>query len=179
MPTILSHPAVAIGFLPWFKNNGFTPRVLFIGVLLTILPDLDVIGLWMGVPYSHMLGHRGLSHSIPFAIILAGVIARIVTRDVDIKPIVLWLYFSLCMVSHGLLDAVTNGGLGIAFFAPFSGERYFFNFHPIEVSALAPSRFVTERMLNVLVSEIIWVWLPFSLLVISGLAVDRFRRRRK
>lgn len=175
----MSHPAAAIGFSPWLKSNGLTSRVLFVGVLLTILPDLDVIGLWAGIPYSHILGHRGLSHSIPFAIILAGVTATIVSRYVEMKLIILWLYFSLCMVSHGLLDAVTNGGLGIAFFAPFSSERYFLSIHPIEVSALAPNLFLTERMLNVLVSEIIWVWFPFSLLAISGLAVDQFRRRRK
>lgn len=39
-------------------------------------PDLDVVGNWMGIPYEHMLGHRGLTHSLPFAAIMSALVVR-------------------------------------------------------------------------------------------------------
>jgi inner membrane protein len=44
------------------------------------------------------------------------------------------IFFFLLTASHGILDAFTNGGLVIALFSPFSNERYFFPWTPIEVS---------------------------------------------
>jgi hypothetical protein len=41
-------------------------------------------------------------------------------------------YFFVVTASHGALDAMTDGGLGIAFFAPFDNTRYFFPFRPIK-----------------------------------------------
>lgn len=173
MPTVLSHPLVAVGAYPWLRRYGLDRSALIAGAVLTVVPDLDVIGFWLGVPYSHMLGHRGLSHSLPFAIGVAGLAAALMARSCPARRGILWGYFTICLASHGLLDAITNGGLGIAFFAPFSNERYFFDVNPIQVSALAPSRFVSERMVNVLASELIWVWLPFSVVAVSGLMVRR------
>src|SRR6267378_8050335 len=46
----------------------------------------------------------------------------------------LWRFFFLATASHGLLDAMTNGGLGVAFFAPFCDTRYFLPWQPIVVS---------------------------------------------
>ena len=38
------------------------------------------------------------------------------------------LYLFLSTASHGVLDALTDGGLGVAFFSPFDQTRYFFPF---------------------------------------------------
>jgi inner membrane protein len=62
--------------------------------------------------------------------------------------------------SHGILDAFTNGGLGIAFLWPFSSERYFAPYQVIEVSPIGISRFLSSRGLAVLESELVWVWAP-------------------
>jgi len=72
--------------------------------------------------------------------------------------------------SHGLLDALTDGGLGVAFLAPFSGERFFFPWQPIEVSPIGLRRFLSGRGLEVLRSELLWVWLPSILLAGAALA---------
>lgn len=72
-------------------------------------------------------------------------------------------------VSHGLLDALTNGGLGIAFFSPLSTRRYFLPWRVIEVSPLRPSEFFSQRGLRVLRSEMRWVWIPC--LALAGLAL--------
>lgn len=60
---------------------------------------------------------------------------------------------------------MTNGGLGVAFLAPFSAERYFFGWRPMLVSPIGIHRFFSERGLAVLQSEIVWVWIPSLLLI--------------
>lgn len=52
---------------------------------------------------------------------------------------------------------MTNGGLGVAFFAPFSSARYFLPFRPIEASPISITAFFTYRGLEVLESEMLWI----------------------
>jgi inner membrane protein len=59
-----------------------------------------------------------------------------------------------------VLDAMTNGGIGIAFWAPFDGTRYYLPWRPIVVSPLGVSRFLSPWGVAVMVSEVLWVWLP-------------------
>ncbi|HUE82443.1 MAG TPA: metal-dependent hydrolase, partial [Pyrinomonadaceae bacterium] len=76
-------------------------------------------------------------------------------------------YFTLVTASHGVLDALTDGGPGVAFFAPFDNTRYFFPWRPIEVSTLRVEAFLGARGRAVLVSEIKWLWLPCGVLVVA------------
>ena len=76
--------------------------------------------------------------------------------------------------SHGVLDAFTNGGRGVAFFAPFSSDRFFFPVTPIAVSPIGAA-FFSERGVSVLASEMLWVWVP---LLILNIAVAMARARR-
>lgn len=69
--------------------------------------------------------------------------------------------------SHGLLDTLTNGGLGIALLWPFSDERYFAPAQVIQVSPINPARFFSKRAVDVLLSEGRWVWLPCVMLFLS------------
>jgi len=78
-------------------------------------------------------------------------------------------------VSHGILDAFTNGGLGVAFLWPWSAQRFFAPIQVIEVSPIGISRFLSPKGIAVLWSEMLWVWLPF-LSVGSALAIFRYRR---
>jgi inner membrane protein len=66
-------------------------------------------------------------------------------------------------MSHGLLDAFTDGGLGIAFFAPFDSTRYFFPWRPIAVSPIGISEFFSLGGLRVLLIEGIWIGIPAGL----------------
>ena len=92
-------------------------------------------------PTDHVLGHRGLSHSLLFAAVLASVVTAIVRRTRPAQPgdRGSGSYFFLATASHGLLDAMTTGGLGVAFFAPFSDARYFLPWRPIVVSPISIS----------------------------------------
>ncbi len=81
----------------------------------------------------------------------------------------------LCTASHGVFDAMTSGGLGVAFFAPFSAERYFLPWRSIRVSPLSVSGFFSARGLAILQSELLWVWLP---VLVGGLLGARPWARR-
>ncbi|MGD0223144.1 MAG: metal-dependent hydrolase [Terriglobia bacterium] len=124
------------------------------------MPDLDVIGFHFGVRYGDVMGHRGFTDSLLFAALLAGLITIAFVRQRQVSPWRLLLYLFLATASHGILDAMTNGGLGVAFFSPFTNARFFFPFHPIRVSPIGVGRFFSARGLAVVKSEALWLWLP-------------------
>ena len=66
---------------------------------------------------------------------------------------------------------MTNGGLGIAFFSPFSNRRYFLPWRVIEVSPLSLPELLSWRGLRVLGSEMRYVWGPCAVFGIGGFAV--------
>jgi len=80
-------------------------------------------------------------------------------------------------VSHGILDAMTDGGRGVAFFAPFDDTRYFFPFRPIKVSPIGLS-FFTARGLDVIWSEFLWVCIPGTIIAAAVLSLRKLRRLR-
>lgn len=167
MPTILTHPVVALT-KTWFPR---LPRgaVLF-GMIGSVLPDADVAAFALGIPYAHTFGHRGFSHSIVFALAFA-LLATIIVRG----RLATFAFLFLCTMSHGVLDAMTDGGLGVAFFSPFSNERYFFPWTPIRVSPLGAG-FFSARGVETLLSELVWVWVPLAMIAFLGLLAPGFSR---
>jgi inner membrane protein len=147
-------------------------------VASAVLPDLDVIGYRLGVPYESMLGHRGLTHSIPFAAVWALGLAILLLRagTPGVSGVRLWTVLFLATASHGVLDALTDGGGGVAFFAPFTADRFFLPWHPLPVSPLSIRRFFSLRGLLILRSEVLWVWLPAAATAGAVLLVRRRRR---
>ncbi|HEX8251789.1 MAG TPA: metal-dependent hydrolase [Thermoanaerobaculia bacterium] len=162
MPTIITHPLVAL-LKTWFPR--VPRRAAFTGAALTILPDADVAAFALGIPYHHPLGHRGFTHSIVFALIVAA-IGTMLIRDRQHRRATFTFLF-LCAMSHATLDAMTDGGLGVAFFSPFSNERYFFPWTPIRVSPIGAG-FFSGRGLATLFSEMRWVWAPVVVVAIVG-----------
>jgi len=130
---------------------------------LALLPDLDVIAFALRVPYAAPFGHRGASHSL-FAALLVGFAAALVARGLGARAKRVGLVTVLVVASHGLLDALTDGGLGTALLWPFSEERLFAPWRPLPVAPIG-SRFWSERGLRVAATELAW-FLP--LLVWTG-----------
>ena len=165
MPTILTHPAVPLAVGLGLGAGVIPVRLLIAGVIVSILPDLDVVAFHLGFPYAHDLGHRGATHSLLFAVIIA-LLGSTANHYFKASITRTFSFLLLAAASHGLLDAFTNGGLGIAFFWPFSSVRYFAPAQVIEVSPLSMSRIFSARMGEVLISELLWVWLPCLLLML-------------
>jgi inner membrane protein len=88
-------------------------------------------------------------------------------------------YFTLIIASHGILDGFTNGGHGIAYFAPFINDRYFFSFNPLQVSTLSPKVFFTEQGFDVMKNEFIWLWLPTIIILIVIPIFNRIKKNYK
>lgn len=128
-----------------------------------MLPDIDVLGFKFGIHYSDLWGHRGLTHSLLSAFVVALCLGSVWCRQ-PWKDKCLLIFLLFCITaSHGLLDACTNGGLGVAFFSPFDTHRYFFPWRPIAVSPLNFRKFYTLKGLLILKNEAFWVILPASI----------------
>jgi len=178
MPSVFTHAVAAVALGAALLPRGTGPRPWFLGMVCAVLPDIDVVSFAFGVPYSAMFGHRGLSHSILFALLLSTLVTALAFRAgqwTGERPRI-WVFFFAATTSHGILDAFTNGGLGIAFFAPFSATRYFFPVTPIEVSPIVHG-FFSERGVRVLASEMVWVWAPALVLVAVCIGVRRLYPR--
>jgi len=140
------------------------------------VPDADVALFLFGVPYDSFWGHRGFTHSIAFAAMTAAAAGALACRGLT-RSLAGWtraaLFFFALALTHPLLDALTNGGLGIAFFSPFDDGRFFFPIQPIEVSPIGIQGFLSSRGLQVLASE--WViFVPCA----AAIAADALLRRR-
>jgi inner membrane protein len=135
---------------------------------LTVAPDLDVVGFYAGIAYEHPLGHRGVTHSLSFALVVAALLFPLWSRLAPARSVSVAGLAFLALASHGILDAATDGGRGVGFFIPFDNERYFAPWRPIRVSPLELSRLFSGRAVEVALSELVWVGLP-CLLFLGGL----------
>ena len=165
--------SLAIG--SWFYRSAVPKRVWLAGAMCSVIPDLDAIGFWAGVPSGSFWGHRGFTHSVAFAALLALAVAAALRSQyaTRLPALQLILFLFLATASHGLLDAFTNGGRGIALLAPFDNSRYFFPFRPIAVAPISVTRFFTARGMSVFASELLWVWLPSAAVLAAAVAIRR------
>jgi inner membrane protein len=178
MASAFSHIAVPAVLYACFKSETVNARLFVLAGVCSVFPDIDVIGFALGIPYASQWGHRGFTHSLVFALCLASCLS-LFHRPLRSKPLpVFWLCFLSC-ASHAFLDAMTNGGLGVALFWPFSIERVFLPFRPIQVSPIGVSSFFTEWGLRVLASELVWVLLPALVMGAVGAALRRIDASRQ
>ena len=175
MPSAFSHAIAAVALGGAAVGGPSRVHIWVLGALCAVAPDLDAITSYLfRIRYGAMLGHRGISHSIFFAFLLATAVTVFVRRTWRKSPRTakLWPFFFTATASHGLLDAMTNGGLGVAFFAPFSNARSFFPWRPILVSPISIHVFFgSHKGLRVMWSELGWIWLPAALVFLVGLAL--------
>jgi inner membrane protein len=174
MASVFTHAFAAAAMGAVYAGGRSLPaRFWMTAMLLAVLPDADVVAFFFGVPYGATFGHRGFTHSLAFALLAGAAAVALFFRDAEHK-LSLALFFALATASHPLLDALTDGGLGVALLSPFSDERYFFPFRPVRVSPIGVSAFFSEWGLAVILSELLWVWLPCAL--VAGLVL-LFRAR--
>ena len=177
MASAFTHGFVAIAFNRLLLPGTMERRIWTLGLLCSVLPDIDVLGFRFGIPYRHWLGHRGFFHSLPFALLAGTAVMLLAFRDLPRFSKQWWLlasYFFIVTASHGVLDAMTDGGYGIAFLSPFDSTRWFFPWQPLTVSPIGVHGFISRWGWNVIKSELLSIWLP--VLVLLALVI-RIRRR--
>ena len=164
MPTVFTHAIVPLAFAAAAGRGVISPKLAIAGAVLTVIPDADVIGFRFGIEYADAWGHRGATHSIVFAGLFAGFISLLWK---DARSLAGFAFLTLAMASHGLLDTLTDGGLGAALWWPFDNARIFAPETPIRVSPIGAG-FFSMRGLETLISEFKWIWLPCLSLAILG-----------
>ena len=176
MPTVITHALVGVVAGKASIVQKMPVRFWLLSVFCSAFPDADVIAFDFGIPYHHLFGHRGFFHSPFFGLLLGLLVVFIFFRSEKIfsrQWWVLFVYFSLLTASHGILDAFTDGGLGIALLLPFTTRRFFFPWRPIQVSPIGISYFLSRWGLRVLISEFIWIWLPLCLILVLSMLVRK------
>lgn len=124
MASPFSHAVAALSVGTCFYRSQIPKSVWVAGTLCSVFPDLDVIGFRFGIRYDDFWGHRGFTHSLPFAALLAGIVAIVIIRAgvSGIGRFALFGYLFLATASHGVLDAITNGDLHFLRTVPVVGH---------------------------------------------------------
>jgi inner membrane protein len=181
MATVITH-ALAASALSTLAPDRVSRLKLAISLaLVSALPDIDVVGYYYGIPYGDVMGHRGFTHSLSFAVLISLLCAFIVFRSADIFSRAWWQIFGLLFIasaSHGFIDAFTNAGLGIGFFIPFDDTRYFFPLRPLKTSPLSVTAFFNGPAVRILINEFIWVGVPVLFALTLHRSIRAIGRKR-
>ncbi|RKH98493.1 metal-dependent hydrolase [Corallococcus sp. AB030] len=135
----IGHVAVGMALGRYETGSGAPWRrrvaVMAFLSLLALLPDADVVAFALRIPYAATWGHRGASHSFVFAAGVALAVAALARWKGESAT--RWGLLTLAAVaSHGILDTLTDGGLGAALFWPFSNARVFAPVRPLPVAPI-------------------------------------------
>ena len=127
MPSSVAHGFAALALGAAILPRPLPRRLARTGIACAVLLDLDAIGRpfgwgdvgWLG-------GHRGLTHSLCFAVVVAAMLAftsKWLASDTRLQ----WRVFAFlagAMVAHGALDMLTDDHPAVAILAPFSWQRF-------------------------------------------------------
>jgi inner membrane protein len=159
MATLYTHPVVGLTLARLYAKRPMPWAYWGLAAVLPMVPDLDAFSTAV---YGGPLGHRGITHSLVFALGLSVITASLTFRYFRTSWWGLTGLFFLMIASHGLLDAMTWGGAEIPFFWPLPGR--YGNWGPLPVSNIGldwPNR----RFLEIFSRELLWIWLPCGLVV--------------
>jgi inner membrane protein len=173
MPSLLGHAAAGLALNAAVTDGRAPRRTWALAAACAMAPDLDWFTAFLHLPYGHCLTHRGATHSLAAAALIASA-AMLLSLRPHLRNPRLWLCLFAAAFSHGLLDACTLGGVGVAAFLPFSGERYVCVWQPIRVSPIPLSGRLWIRFLGALWTEAVWIGLP-AILLVTGTRAARLR----
>jgi len=110
------------GRAPTREGRASTGTLLFFAALAEV-PDLDVFAVACGTHDLGVFGHRGVSHSLVAAIVL-GLASAALAKRLGWPVVRTAVAATLAVASHGLIDALGEGGRGIPFLWPLSDARF-------------------------------------------------------
>ena len=159
MPLPVAHASVGAGLVALVRARSSVRRdwkMLTVGALLAISPDLDFFFPWV----LHLKGwHRGFTHSIMMAVAVTALLFALLGRRRTLDAIA----YGLAFLSHGLLDfATTKSAGGVELLWPFSTER--FKLGLIDFLEL-PNGYSISEIIKYSLTEVV-VFVPILLLVL-------------
>jgi inner membrane protein len=124
----LTHIVLGAAIGEAYAGKKIGKRAMIYGALSQSLPDIDFIASFWLTPADNLLAHRGITHSILFAVaaaIVLGLIANRWHRNSQLS-LTSWIaFFVLEIFTHLILDAFNTYGVG--WFEPFNHYRISFN----------------------------------------------------
>ncbi len=156
----VGHLAVgaAIGAV-YSQQVGARPRVAILSfAALALAPDLDLITGFLGVAPNTPFAHRGITHSILFALTL-GLAAAALVRGSSRGRFLAGIWVFAALASHGLLDTMSRLGNGPMLFWPVTEAQYEFPWRPIP-GVLTAEHYLTRDAIPTLVVETM-LFFPF------------------
>jgi len=141
------------------RRRTVRPLLPILGfAFLAVAPDLDLVTSFFGVAPNTPLAHRGITHSVPFALALA-LTAWLLARGRSPHPGWAGLAVFTALASHGVLDTMSRLGNGPMLFWPATTASYEFPWRPIP-GVLAAHHYLTSEAIPTLVIETL-LFLPF------------------
>ena len=171
MPSFFGHAAAGIALGAAFVDAKTPSRAWALGVLCALAPDLDWFTVFLRVHPGNFLAHRGITHSLLGATLLA-VGAFLCGFWSDLRRPRILTYLLLASLSHGLLDACTSGRIGVAFFYPFSTTRWGCYWQPFMDAPLPFWSGLRRPFLGSLLGQALWIGVP-GLIWMAGIRVLR------
>ena len=163
MPSSVSHALAAVAIGAPLAPPRTTPRYWVVGILCSVTLDLDAVGrVFGGGDLAVVGGHRALTHSLLFAVVVGMLATWTAFRDAhwDGARLRIAAYLILATASHGILDAFTSYGSGVAFLFPLTPVRYSSPWRPLNG-----------------LNEALYIWTPAILLIAVAWRVNARRRR--
>ena len=156
MPTPVSHAAVGFAIAAWTQQRPPAKRVCLVAAACAVLPDIDFFG-WP-------VAHRSLTHSLAFAIAAAAAATLLFFHDPQWsrQRARIALALGLAALSHGFLDALSTYSYGVAFFAPFSQQRYRFPWTPLGTPTGSLAGQLVQEALVLFLPAVLLAWLAFK-----------------
>lgn len=151
----LGHVAVGMACGRAFSTEETTARRAAMAfTLISLWPDIDVIGFPLGIGYAEPLGHRGATHSLALAAFV-GLAAYAYAQRRGLPARRVAIFATIAAASHGLLDTMTyGGGLGCALLWPLSDARFW---APVRFIPIAPIGLglISSRGAMVMLTELV------------------------
>jgi inner membrane protein len=169
--TLYTHSLVGLG-VAHVCTPGRKPLLFWLVVaFLPVLPDLDAFST---LGEQSLLGHRGFTHSLLFALAAGLLTAGLTSRYVRTPFWPLALVYFAVTASHGVLDAFNSAGAGIPFLWPY--PHRFGPYGPIHYPDLALEP-PDPRLSRGVRDELLYVW-PATALAVTAASAYRLLRRR-
>ncbi len=169
MPSSLSHAIAGVAIATPFRLRESYARFWVFAVVCATIQDVDYLWSWRVARWDSIYAHRGITHSIAFAVVLAAAVATLGFAGSYWRGFRLRLFaaFVLVALSHGLLDSLTVYAGGVAFLAPFSAARFFFPWRPLAGPQAGWTEHISRagRVAYVAGTELLCIWMPSLLFI--------------
>jgi inner membrane protein len=168
----IAHAAVALARGAAGVPEELDRRLFVATIACACWPDLDYGTLLFEVRPNETFGHRGGTHSLFVAIVVAAIVAFAFFRAQFLR---VFSFLAVAGASHGILDAMTAGDLGVALFWPLTSARFHFPFALLASCPVGMNEYFGYWGILTIANEVLYVVLPIALVVSIVTRPDRRR----